>query len=298
MRHLFIKAVAFIIAYTFFTAAVFAGQGKYTAFQVTVTGKGQPIILIPGASCSGDEWKETVAHLSGKYQCHVLTLAGYAGTPALANGPYLETFKTQIKQYIADEKLEHVILIGHSIGGFLSLCIACEMGAPLEKVLAVDALPFFALTQNPNASNTFSETQAQKMLAIYDGMDEKGMMANQMTAAKFLCRDSTRWATIAGWGAKSDKKTFAYTLTEMMTNDIRKKISSIKVPVLVLAAYCKMPSYPGYTRESVVKTFTDQYEACKTCTIHTTDDNARHFIMYDALEWYYAEVDKFLASKP
>ncbi|MBC7510822.1 MAG: hypothetical protein H7320_19065 [Ferruginibacter sp.] len=45
-------------------------------FSVTVTGKGQPVILIPGFSCSGDVWKETVNHLKNKYQCHVLTLAG------------------------------------------------------------------------------------------------------------------------------------------------------------------------------------------------------------------------------
>lgn len=45
-------------------------------FSVTVTGKGQLVILIPGFSCSGDVWKETVNHLKNKYQCHVLTLAG------------------------------------------------------------------------------------------------------------------------------------------------------------------------------------------------------------------------------
>lgn len=37
-------------------------------FSVTVTGKGQPVILIPGFSYSGDVWKETVNHLKNKYQ--------------------------------------------------------------------------------------------------------------------------------------------------------------------------------------------------------------------------------------
>ena len=35
---------------------------QQTSFSVTVTGKGQPIILIPGFGCSGDVWKETVDH--------------------------------------------------------------------------------------------------------------------------------------------------------------------------------------------------------------------------------------------
>jgi len=288
------KTLALILASLYFALHGFAATPKHDAFQVKVTGKGQPIILIPGATCSGDEWNETVAHLSGKYQCHVLTLAGYAGTTPLQSGPYLETFKTQVEQYIKDEKLNNVILIGHSIGGFLSLCIATEMKDHLQKVVVVDAMPFFAEAQNPNAPDTFSDAQAKKLLVMYEKMDDKTMLANQMSAAGFLCRDSTRWNTIAAWGAHSDKKTFAYTIAEMMSNDMRKKISGINIPVLVLAAYCKMPDYPGFTRESVVKTYSDQYNACGKCTVHTTEDNARHFIMYDAPEWYYTELDTFL----
>jgi pimeloyl-ACP methyl ester carboxylesterase len=127
------KASVFMVAYVFFASVVMAKGGKYDAFQVKVTGKGQPIILIPGATCSGDEWNETVAHLSGKYQCHVFTIAGYAGTAPMAKGPYLETIRKELEQYIEDQKLEHVILIGHSIGGFLSLCMASEMKDHLQK---------------------------------------------------------------------------------------------------------------------------------------------------------------------
>src|ERR1044072_5359341 len=91
------------------------------AFEVKVTGKGQPVLFIPGATCGGDEWDETVAHLKGKYQCHVFTLAGYAGTKPMESGPYLETYKNEIERYIADNKLNNVIVVGHSIGGFLAI---------------------------------------------------------------------------------------------------------------------------------------------------------------------------------
>ena len=294
MVRIFIKYATFVIACIFIASNAFGQSTGYDAFRVKVSGKGQPIILIPGATCGGDEWDATVAHLSGKYQCHVLTLAGYAGTPALPGGPYLETVRKQISQYIRDNHLENVILIGHSIGGFLSLCLGSEMKDHLQKILVVDAMPFFAGAQNPNAPDTFSETQAKKMLAMYNNMDNKALKAYQYNTAKFLCRDSTYWDKIAEWGAHSDRKTMAYTLTEMLGNDIRKRISSIKVPVLVLGAFCKMPQYPGFTRESVVSAFSDQYKACTSCTVHITDNKARHFIMFDAPEWYFAELDTFL----
>ena len=296
MRTLF-KIIACIAAYVFFAYHVFAAGKDHTGFTVKVTGKGQPVILIPGATCDGTEWDATVAHLAPHFQCHVLTLAGYAGTPALAEGPYLRTYAKEIENYIRTEKLDNVILIGHSIGGVLSLMIATEMKDHIQKEVIVDAMPFFAATFNPGAKSGFSEEKAKETLATFTAMDDKAMKASQLRTAKFLCRDSTKWDMIATWGVLSDKKTFAYTITEMMSDDLRETIGAIKVPVLVLAAYCKMPEYPGFTRESVEQSYSGQYKACNSCVVHVADDNTKHFIMYDSPDWMFAEMDTFLTGK-
>ena len=57
-------------------------QKKYD-FQVSIYGTRTPIILIPGYSCSGTVWRETVNHLKDKYECHVLKLPGFAGQAAI-----------------------------------------------------------------------------------------------------------------------------------------------------------------------------------------------------------------------
>ena len=49
------------------------------------------------------------------------------------NPPYLDTYKDEIIQYIKDKKLKNVILVGHSIGGFLALRISTEMQQHLKK---------------------------------------------------------------------------------------------------------------------------------------------------------------------
>jgi len=43
------------------------------SFVVKVSGKGTPMILIPGFSSSGDTWNATAAHFQDKYECHVIT---------------------------------------------------------------------------------------------------------------------------------------------------------------------------------------------------------------------------------
>lgn len=264
-------------------------------FKVQVSGKGQPMLFIPGATCSGEEWQSTVAHYNKKFECHVFTLAGYAGVPPLSEGPYLNTFKSALIDYIKIRKLKNVILVGHSIGGFLALNIAVEMKDALSKVVVIDAMPFYMATMNSAAQSGFDETQAKKMLAQYNEMSDAQLKAYQLNIAKSLCADSIRWEEIATWGAQSDRKTMAYTFTEMMSDDIQDKIALISIPVLVLAAFKESPQYIGFTRAYVSETFQKQYAKCKTCIIQVSND-ARHFIMFDEPLWMLNQMDNFITK--
>ena len=62
------------------------------AFRVHVSGTGRPVLLIPGLASSGGTWTTTVAHLNDRCTCHVLTLAGFAGTPPVG-GPVFDTVR-------------------------------------------------------------------------------------------------------------------------------------------------------------------------------------------------------------
>ncbi len=293
-----LRIVGIIIGFLFFIHFVHTARAaEYSAFKVTVTGKGQPMILIPGATCSGHEWDETVARYSSRYECHALTLAGYAGTAPLPAGPYLTTMQRQIQQYITDKKLSNVILVGHSIGGFLSLCIAADMKDHLGRVIVVDALPFFAAFSNPAAADTVNTAMAEQSLARYNAMSHEQLKASQRQMAAFMCRDSTHWDDIAAWGAASDKRTMAWTMAEMLGTDMRSRISTIKVPVLVMAAWCETPEYPAFTRSTVQQVYGGQYSACKTCAVHVAEGNTRHFVMYDNPQWYFTEIDNFIAAR-
>ena len=48
-------------------------------FTVQVVGKGKPMLLIPGLTCPGAVWDETVAYYQKQYQCHIISLAGFGG---------------------------------------------------------------------------------------------------------------------------------------------------------------------------------------------------------------------------
>src|ERR1035437_1514142 len=98
------KIFLFILMFTMVSAYC-----QQKAFKVEVYGKGQPIILIPGYSCSGDVWKETVDNLKGNYQLHVVTLAGFAGVRAI-NTPILKTVKNELIKYVVENHLNKPVL--------------------------------------------------------------------------------------------------------------------------------------------------------------------------------------------
>ncbi|MEO6871615.1 MAG: hypothetical protein ABI233_05280 [Chthoniobacterales bacterium] len=47
--------------------------------DVKVTGRGKPVILIPGLATPGAIRGDTVKHLLDKYECHAITIAGCGG---------------------------------------------------------------------------------------------------------------------------------------------------------------------------------------------------------------------------
>lgn len=278
-----------VLLFSIFTMTLTTAQNL---FEVSVYGKGEPIILIPGYSCSGEVWKETVNHLKDKYELHVLTLAGFAGAKAINNENILETVKTDIINYVKTKKLKKPMIIGHSLGGFMTLWLQSEEPDLFGKSICVDGVPFITAIGNPTATaeNTKSKPEYNKQAAIanFKMIPNEGYVEQMTKAMLYQVSDTARAKQIAQWSAKSDRTTLGSTLIEMSTTDLRHSIAKIKQPILVLASIFG-------TKEKSLEIYTAQYSELKNKTIQVAD--SKHFIMYDAPEWFYNQIDVFLNSK-
>jgi pimeloyl-ACP methyl ester carboxylesterase len=131
-------------------------------FQVKVTGHGRPVILIPGLSSSGETWDTTVARYQDRFQCHVLTLAGFAGVPRIP-APMLEHVREGIAVYIRKNKLDHPVIVGHSLGGFLALDLAAHDPELPGRLVIVDSYPFLGGVVDPKATIEQAREMAGQM---------------------------------------------------------------------------------------------------------------------------------------
>jgi len=259
-----------------------------TAFQVTVTGHGHPLILIPGFSCSSDVWNETVDHLKSKYQCHVLTIAGYAGTKPI-DSPVLKTVRDQLIEYVKQRKLDKPIIIGHSLGSFMALWVASTAPELFGKLICVDGMPFYAALNNPDANaDSLRNDPAYNSAAVvenFEKQDNPGFIDRAAKALAWQVADTARARQIATWQYHSNKRTLGLTFIELATTDLRKAISKIQSPVLVLGSIY-------YTKEKSYELIGQQFKLLQAAVIHVAD--SKHFIMYDQPEWFYNEIDSFL----
>lgn len=270
----------------------FLSFAQTTPFEVKITGKGQPIILIPGYSCSGEVWDETVAHLRDRYELHVLTLAGFGKAAPINNDEILKTVRDGIISYVKTKKLKKPMLIGHSLGAFMTLWLQSKEPDLFGKGICVDGLPFISAVSDPKitvaAIKDAPQFNKQDVINNFKSLPNEGYVANMTKAMLYQVNDSIRAKQIAEWSFQSDRATLGSTIVEMSLTDLRSDIAKIKSPILILASTFG-------TKEKSEAIYNAQYEQLKNKTIKVAD--SKHFIMYDVPQWFYNEIDVFLNSK-
>ncbi|MYM25942.1 alpha/beta fold hydrolase [Duganella sp. FT135W] len=269
-----------------------AAAAEHPAFKVDVTGKGAPIILIPGLGSAGDVWDGTVAHYcaGGKYQCHVLTLAGFAGQPAIAE-PLLPAVEQQLSDYIAANKFANPVIIGHSLGGFLGMKLAADHPEQVGRLVIVDTLPALGAAQMPSVTPAQLKDMAAGMRANMQAQDPATFKDAQMKMVRTMITKQEDIDRVLARGGHSDRSTVIDVMADMTATDLRQDISRIKAPTLVLGTWIAYKDYAP--KSAITSVFTTQYAQLKGAKIEIAD-TARHFIMYDDPAWMYDRIDNFL----
>ena len=280
MKHLNILLLFFLVQDITFSQT----PKKTYTFKVEVIGKGKPLIFIPGTASSGEVWKETVTSLKKKYQCHILTLPGFAKQqPINLDKGFLPIIENEITQYIKTELNEKPVLIGHSLGGFLSLSISINSTNLLSNIVIVDSYPFGPLLYNSKTTAKNIELQAKQIKEMLVTATEEQFIAQQKAALKMMITDSTHTKQALKWSLESDRATIAQATFELMTTDLRNKIKNISIPMLILGSWYGLKNY-GISKENVETQFKEQFSNAQNCKIKIAA-TAKHFIMLDDPNW-------------
>ena len=265
-------------------------QAPAASFAVKVEGTGRPMILVPGFASSGEVWTDVVAHYKAKYECHVVTLAGFAGVPA-ANPTSLARVRDGIVDYIRAKKLDRPVLVGHSLGGFMAMWVASSAPDLAGPVISIDGVPFFSALRNPDAMPDAVRPQAEQIRTFYQTLTTEQIATNNRMAFTSMMSDVSRVEAAMKWGA-TDGPAAGAMIAEIMTTDIRADVGRIKTPLLLVGAGKSVADSPDR-----LKAAQQAYEA-QVARVPAHEvvmaEKALHFVMYDDLPFLLKTMDGFL----
>jgi pimeloyl-ACP methyl ester carboxylesterase len=256
------------------------------AIYLEKNGAGESMLFLSGFSAPAAVWDETIANLMGEFTMHKVSYAGFNGLPSIEM-PWYETIKKELLQYIESQKMESIVIIGHSMGGMLALDLASEIPDKISKLIIVDALTCMRELMMPGVPNDaiqYETTYNNQMLKQNDSA--RKAMAYMMSANMTIKPDKVD--LLAKWSMAADMKTFVYGYTDLLKLDLRPALNKIKAKVLIIAA-------PFPNRELVNKSLADQYANLGQKNI-VIAPNSRHYIMFDQPQWFYEKVNIFLAN--
>ncbi|HTE27782.1 alpha/beta fold hydrolase [Flavitalea sp.] len=254
------------------------------AISVAKSGTGSHIIFLPGFTVPGSVWEETIKNLDKSYTSHLVSYAGFDGLKAI-DTPWYDAIKKQLADYIRNEKLSNITLIGHSMGGNLGVDIAAEMPDRVAGLIIIESLPCMRELMMPGvpaSSVTYNNSYNTRLLVV--SPEDFKKMVNGTSA--YMTNVTSKVEELNNWSIKADRKTYVYGYTDLLKLDLRDRLSAINTQTLILGA-----SFPD--KKVILSNYEKQYSNLKNKEI-VIADSSKHFIMFDQPAWLYAQVNNYL----
>ncbi|MEM6296472.1 MAG: alpha/beta hydrolase [Myxococcota bacterium] len=257
------------------------------AFGVEVYGEGPDVVLIPGLACGGHVWDATVDHLRDSHRVHVLTISGFAGRPAL-DGPLLPTVRDELVAYL--EPLDRPVVIGHSLGGFMTYWLASTEPSLLAGAIAVDGVPALGWLMMDQPRNVV-EDFARGARAQFDSLSQESFAVQTEQTLRGQIKRPEEVERVTEVSGRSDPAAVGQAVEELLLTDLRDQVANIEIPMLILGAGAGAPREIEYRTER----YRGQVASIPKHELVMVPETL-HFVMLDAPEVFLQHVDRFLEA--
>lgn len=112
------------------------------AYRVRGTGT-TALVLIHGLGCDMTYWEQQAQYFADRYTVVTLDLAGHGGSGRDRRHWTVEAYARDVADVVARVGAEHVVLVGHSLGGPVMLAAEPLLGGRVRGMVGVDTLHTF-----------------------------------------------------------------------------------------------------------------------------------------------------------
>lgn len=270
-------------------------QDTFRSGRITVTtrGRGADVLLIPGLASTAEVWRGVADRLATRRRLHLISVRGFGDLPAGANasGAVMAAVASEVRRYIAEQRLDRPAIIGHSMGGQLGLRVAADARGRIGRVMVVDSSPFFPALISPRATVGDVEPIAQLAYQAIHFLGDEALRTHGREMGLELGGATDAVFGTLGWQG-GDRRVLAQSLYEVMTVDLRRRLPDITAPVTVVYGWSADGSSPRSRTDSL---FRGAYSRLRTPAAFVPIEGAEHMVMIDQPTRFMAAVDRFLA---
>ena len=250
--------------------------------SIVKRGRGSPVVLIPGLGSPREAWDGVTDGLLASNSVYLVQVNGFGGDAPGANlrPGILEGVIADLSMYLAREKVGRIKLAGHSMGGLAALMFARAHPAQVERLLIVDALPYFPVllarggpeptpAQVEPIARMMRDTVAKRFGKPIDPATMKGDV--DALAVKPASR-----VRMAEYAARADPRVTAQLLYEDMSTDMRPALKKLALPITVVVPW----SDGGFGKERTLAFYRRQFVGTPDIRFVDIADSG-HFVMLD-----------------
>ena len=247
-----------------------------------VFGRGRPVILLHGWLGSWGLWQETMAYLGQYYRTYALDFWGFGESGNKRTSYAVADFISLVDQFMEDLGIAQAPLVGHSMGGTVSLGVAIRypqrvrrvvvIGSPIDGASLSFLLKMFGW--KPFAALTYHNLWALK--------------AGFHLLARYYSRDP-RWPEMMDRDiSRVTLESFCLSIASLRRTDLRPQLSRVRVPVMGMYGAKDIVVHPRQwqpIQASLPGARIERYP------------QAGHFIMLDEPQLFMRDLHNFLAAE-
>jgi pimeloyl-ACP methyl ester carboxylesterase len=244
-----------------------------------VYGRGRPVILLHGWLGSWGLWQETMAYLGRYYRTYAMDFWGFGESGKKRDSYDVEDFVTLVDQFMEQLGIESAPLVGHSMGGTVSLSVAINYPQRARKVVIIGS---------PIVGSSLSlllKLFGKRVVAYLVYHNLWALKRGFQILAPFYSRDQ-RWAEMMNRDlSRTTLESFLFSIASLRETDLRPTIPQISVPVMGMFGAKDNVVHPDQwkpLKEGLPEARIERFE------------NAGHFIMLDEPKPFVETLHDFL----